>query len=216
MDNLFPLLLFLIFILAPLIEQIRKKGKDQQQPPPPPGRRPLPRAPEQRSDTEEVSSRETEPASTMVPDELWQILTGERRLPEPPPPAPPPETQPSWDVVYVPSPDETEEVKAEGTGVSERLDVQVRRMRREEAALQARRRRLAPVSLEDIPIIQSLETEPLGEEARHSAFHGRMAALDEPATVARSRKPVLALNSRAELQRAFVLTEVLGRPRGLE
>jgi hypothetical protein len=210
-DNLFPLLLFLIFILAPLIEQLRKKG--QQQPPPPPARRPLPRAPQQRSETEEEAGRPAEPAATMIPDELWQILTGERRPPEPPPP--PPETQPSWDVVYVP-PEETEEIRAEGTGVSERLDVQVRRMRREEAALQAKRRRLAPVSLEEVPIIQSLEVEPLAEEARHTAFHTRMATHAEPATVAKVRKPILALNSRAELQRAFVLTEVLGTPRGLE
>lgn len=215
MDDLFPLLLFLIFILAPLIEQLRKKG--QRPPPPPPTRRPLPQPP-QRSETEEVSSKRAEPASTMIPDELWQILTGEQRVPELPQPQPPqPQPQqptpakPSWDVSYVPP----EAAEDEETRVAQTLNAQIERMRREELALQQSRRRPAAISLEQAPVIVSLEKEPLPQEPRHTAFHDKMVKQQQPAA-ARRRKSYLALDSRAELQRAFVLQEVLGKPRGLE
>jgi hypothetical protein len=215
-DNLFPLLLFVIFILAPLIEQLRKRG--QPPPPPPPTRRPLPQRPEQRSETEEVSSQRAEPASTMIPDELWQILTGEQRVPElPQPQQPPPQSQqpapakPSWDVSYVPP--EAEE--DEESRVGETLNAQVERMRREEVALQQSRRRPVAATLEEVPVIVSLEKEPLAQEARHTAFHDKMMKREQPTPV-RRRKSFLALNSREELQRAFVLREVLGKPRGLE
>src|SRR5687767_541533 len=99
--------MFLIFVLGPIIEGLRRK---KQPPPPPPPRRhvppPAPTQP-QRSRMEEMSSRPRaeENASTMVPDDLWEILTGQKRVPLPPTaPAPTPDPttakKPSRDVVF--------------------------------------------------------------------------------------------------------------------
>lgn len=108
----FGLLLLIVFILAPLLEKLLTGGK-QQQPPeqqqgPRPGQRrpgmPVPGEPQRRvppaQDDEELpfrsvpaGHREEEEAAAMLPDDLWEILTGEKRPQRQPPAeaqAPPP------------------------------------------------------------------------------------------------------------------------------
>lgn len=215
MDDLFPLLLFLIFILAPLIEQIRKKGRPPQQRPP--TQRPLPGPPPaRRSETEEVSGKSADSASVMIPDDLWQILTGERRPPAQSQPAPAPPKQP-WDVVYVPPPEEAE--ADEEALVTEDVNVETRRSSREIESYEEARRRPAPQTLEQPPVIVSLEQEILPAPARHVAFHERLAASADLATSVPQRPaaaPLLPFGDPGELRRAFILQEVLGRPRGLD
>lgn len=209
MDEIFPLLLFIIFFLAPLIEQLKKK-KGQQPPQQPP--RP---EPQQRSSTEEVSARPRETAEAMVPDDLWKILTGEVRppvmIPEETRQVPTRRQQP-WDVVFIP-PEETED---EEELVREDVDVEVRRTAREVVVRDRQRRPLAveAQSLEEEPIIVSLETGPPSAKDRHSAFHRLVDA--KPVAETPKKKGAFALTDHRELQRAFVLQEIFGRPRGLD
>jgi hypothetical protein len=114
----FGILLLILFILAPLLEKLLKAGRPPQAPPEeqqgPPGQR-LPREqrrPMPRAETEEES------AAGVLPDDLWEILTGERQAPpaEPPPqqraerppverqPRPPVETRPRPPVEVRPRP----------------------------------------------------------------------------------------------------------------
>ena len=214
MDDLFPLLMFLIFVLGPILEGLKRKNK--QPPPPPTQRRVPPRAPQQQlptqpSRTEEVANRpREETAATMVPDDLWEILTGQKRPPvlTTPQPAPPVEAKrPAWDVVD--DPDEEEEEVDEEALIREDVNIEQRRTRREAVTLETMERHPAPVIIsleENIPTVAQ----------RHAAFHERVTAKPvEPALPVR-RKRRLDLGSRSELQRAFLLQEVLGRPKGLE
>ena len=213
MDDLFPILMFLIFVLGPIIEGLRKKK--QQPPQQPPRRQVPPPAQTQRSRTEEVSSRPRaeENASTMVPDDLWEILTGQKRMPLPsgPAPTPSPEAEkkrPSWEVVYDPELEEDEEQVEESVALED-VNVETRRARVEAQSLETYERHPAPV-------IVSLEDNIPTTAQRHAAFHKRVtAAAVEPAAAPR-RKPLFDLRNRSELQRAFLLQEVLGRPKGLE
>jgi hypothetical protein len=219
-DDIFPIILFIIFFVAPLIEQLKKKkGQPPAPPPPRPQARPQPQP---RSSTEEVSSRPRETAEAMVPDDLWKILTGEAR----PPVMIPEETrrvptqkQRPWDVVYIP-PEETED---EEELARDDVDVEVRRTSREAVQLEHARRHLPvearrelPVeaaSLEVEPNIISLETPLPSAQARHAAFHQRIA---EPLAAEKQKKGAFALTDHQELRRAFVMQEIFGRPRGLD
>ncbi len=219
MEDLFPILLFVIFVLGPIIEALKKKGQRPEPPertrtqPRPPQQQRLPqsRAPQPTSRTEEVSSRPRaeESAATMVPDDLWEILTGQKRPPvlTTPPPAPP-ERKPHWDVVYDPEADDDEEGAAEVAG-REDVNVEVRRSRVEAQSLESLERH------HPAPVIISLEDNIPGGKARHAAFHQKIGTpvpiVNRPARHAR-----LGLNSQAELRRAFLLKEVLGPPKGLE
>jgi hypothetical protein len=217
-DDIFPIILFIIFFVAPLIEQLKKKKGQPPAPPPPP--RPEAR-PQQRSSTEEVSSRPRETAEAMVPDDLWKILTGEAR----PPVMIPEETrrvptqkQRPWDVVFIP-PEETED---EEELVRDDVDVEVRRTSREAVQLEHARRHLPVEARRELPVegksleveatIISLETPVPSAQARHEAFHKRIV---EPVQ-AEKKKGAFALQDHHELRRAFVLQEIFGRPRGLD
>src|SRR5687767_12109290 len=128
------IIVFVIFILGPLIENMRKK---QQRPPPPQQPRPrvdydpektkrieVPGAP-----TAELPRTQERSAEDMVPSELWEILTGQQR-PQPMP------------VPRAPAPDvEDEEIGDEEAIVLEDVSVETRRSRFEEA-----------VSLETMPV----------------------------------------------------------------
>jgi hypothetical protein len=222
MDDIFPILMFIIFFLAPLLEGLKRKNKDQQRPPH--QRRPLPRAPQQRlppqtqsqtpSRMEEVSGKaqREESAAGMVPDDLWEILTGQKRPPvltTPPHPQPEAKKRPAWDVVYDPEEDEEEEADEEEL-VREDVDVETRRARVEAQSLETLERHPQP-------IVISLEENLPTVAQRHAAFHQKIAA--QPASVevaVPASRPRLDLTSRSELQRAFLLQEVLGKPKGLE
>jgi hypothetical protein len=224
-DAGFLIFLFIFFVL-PLLQRILGRGKQQPPPGGSPGQRPPTRAPPQRRplpDTRErlpaptdrpAASRpagdatDADRAAELIPADLWEILTGERRAPLPQRPLPP-----------SPEPDLDEELARDEEAVPVRatidedraVDELLRRRERETA-----RDRLAV--REPVQII-SLETEPLPEPARHAAFHRDVAALP-PAAVARQKRPrpamLPALDNRNDLMRAIVLQEVLGRPKGLD
>jgi hypothetical protein len=129
----------------------------------------------------------------MLPDDLWEILTGQPRpAPQPPRPAPPPEAE------------------LEPIGDREERDF-------EDVGVPARRRAAEGAVLEDLtghpaPVVVSMETMPLEPRQRHAAFHERIA---EPLAV--PRKPrVPLMRGRSDLRRAFVLQAVIGTPKGLE
>ena len=214
MEDLFPLLMFLIFILGPIFEGIARSKKKGQQPPPPQRRVPPP----QSSRTEEIGtrSRVEEDASTMVPDELWEILTGQKRPPvQQPTPVPPSpldtraEKRPSWDVVYDPELEEDEEAEVEVVAVED-VNVETRRARVEAQSLETLERH-------SVPVVVSLEDNIPTTAVRHAAFHDKvMAAQAVPVVEVRRRRTMLDLSNRSDLQRAFLLVEVLGKPKGLE
>jgi hypothetical protein len=213
MDDLFPILMFIVFFLAPLLEGLKRKNKEGKQKTPPKPRPTITRAPQQRfpqpSRTEEVSGkpRAEESAATMVPDDLWEILTGQKR---PPVLTTPPETterRPHWDVIY--DPEEDEEDIPEEAGAREDVNVEVRRGRVDAQSLETYDRHPAPVVI-------SLEENIPTSAQRHAAFHKKISA---PAQIVRNpvvRHPLLGMNTRAELRRAFLLQEVFNKPKGLE
>ncbi len=213
MEDLFPILLFIIFVIGPLLEALKKKHK----PPPPPPRQqrtpPRPqqqRLPESASRTEEVTTRprSEESAATMVPDDLWEILTGQARPPVLTTPPEAPERKPHWDVVYDPEA-EAEDVEPETAG-REDVNVEVRRARVEAQSLETLERHPEPV-------IISLEENLPTAAQRHAAFHEKVAAsrLRDPVAAPRW-KPLLVPGDIKELRRAFLLKEILGKPKGLE
>ena len=215
MDNLFGLFLFFIFVLGPILEQLKKKEQErkrQQQMPPEP--RPPVALP--RSSTEKISTKPRDAASGMVPDDLWAVLTGEvRPAPQAPLPAPTSSKQRPWDVVYIP-PEETDD---EEELAGEDVNVEVRRSSREAVRREhaARHKPVEALSLEvTTPNIISLETPVPSAAVRHSAFHQKVDRTVKAAPAPPPRRSALALSTRAELQRAFIQQEILGKPRGLE
>lgn len=217
MDELFPILMFIVFFLAPLLEGLKRKKKEGDKTAPPPVRRPLPRTQQQRmpqpSRTEEISAkpRADESAATMVPDDLWEILTGQKRPPVLTTPQEVPQRQPHWDVVYDPEDDE-EDLAAEDAALED-VDVETRRRTVEEKSLETYERHPEP-------IVISLEENIPTAAQRHVAFHKKIAL--PPPVVQKTilpkahHHPLFGGGSRAELRRAFLLQEVFNKPKGLE
>ena len=215
MDDLFPLLMLLVFVLGPIIEGLKRKNR--QNPPPPTQRRMPPRAPErqlprqqQPSRMEEVSTRpREETAAGMVPEDLWEILTGQKRPPvlTTPQPAPPAERKrQQWDVVF--DPDAEDEKPALESVAAEDVNVETRRGRVEAQSRETLERH-------PVPVVVSLEDNLPTVAQRHQAFHKKIAAPVPVVAKPRSRRR-LALTTRSELQRAFLWHDVLGKPKGLE
>ncbi len=215
--------IFLFFVL-PIIQQFleagkkKKKGQDpreRRQPPmggrmPPPTQRPLPEARPKSPTTEETPDR----AAELIPAELWEILTGERRLPTPAPPPkpqlPPRASSPEADV------DEELVQDEEAAAVQVATD-------EDAAAAELLRRREKDTVLARAPAreptrIITLETEPLSEPLRHAAFHEQRKQAAKPAVVTRMPRHALmvSLTNRSDLVRGIILQEVLGPPKGLE
>jgi hypothetical protein len=199
-------------VLGPLLEGLKRKNKQ----PPPRQQRPLPpRAPQRQlptesSRTEEVATRpRDENAAGMVPDDLWEILTGQKRPPVLTTPQQPPPVEARkqpWDVVY--DPDEEDEEADEEAGYVEDVNVEVRRARVEAQSLETLERHPEPV-------IISLEDNIPTAAQRHQAFHKKIVVA-VPEVEKKGRRPRISFSSRSELQRAFLLQEVLGKPKGLE
>lgn len=214
MDDLLPLLMFLFFVLAPILEGLKRKNKppspprEQQRRVPP--RQPQRQLPAEPSRTEEVGSRSREEsAAGMVPDDLWEILTGQKRPPvltTPPQPAPVEVKRQPWDVVY--EPNEEDEEADEESAAAEDVNVEVRRARVEAQSLETLERHPAPV-------IVSLEENLPTSAQRHAAFHKKIAT-PVPVVAKQAAGSRIRIGSRSELQRAFILQEVLGKPKGLE
>lgn len=211
MDDLLGFIIFaVIFIVGPLLEQLRKKQQPPQQRPPTRVPPPRPQQPLPRSTTEEVSAKPRESAAAMVPDDLWKVLTGEVRPAPAPPPKPTSKERP-WDVVYIP-PEETED---EEEIFVENVNVELERTTRE-AVKREHAQRHRPVEEQSLEVTQaniiSLETPVPSARARHRAFHEKV----DPKPVAKAVYKPNFFGSVEELRRAFVMQEILGRPRGLE
>lgn len=197
MDDLFPLLMFIIFILAPIIEGLRGKNKNQQKPPtsrrmpPPRPARPLPQARPTRPLPE---LRKEESAATMVPDDLWEVITGQKRLPEP--------------VSYDQDLEEDEEESRAEVLPTEDVNVETRRTRVEAQSLET-------IGRHEVPIVISLEENLPSAAQRHAAFHQKIAA-PVPIVERPAAHKMLGLTSHSEIRRAVLLKEVLGKPKGLE
>lgn len=197
-DGIAVVLFLLIFILGPLLERIGKAGKRPVEPVPP--RHP------QKTPARVQQAERRESAAGMVDPDLWKILTGGHLPPQGQTPLPPPEKKRPWDVVYIP-PEETEDEESETV---EDVNVELKRTSREAVAREhaARHKPVEERSLEVLqPNIISLEQPLPSVTQRHRAFHEKIAQ-DQPVAVKKRQL--------SSLQRAFILQEVLGRPKGLD
>jgi hypothetical protein len=228
------ILLIIIFIVAPLIERLLKAGK----PNPPPQQR-MPQRPRQRlpqeQQSEEWEADEQEqaggyraesrgdPAAEMLPDDLWEILTGERRPPQRPGPRPGPDASQPREIDY-----SLEEGRSlEGSSLED------------EALLQAPQREasssgewstepdaievvlpaepyIRPNPLRPVPKVVSLEELSFDPDQRHDEFHDMLHTLGGPARVRRPALSAYRFKTDEDLRRAIVMAEILGTPRGLE
>ncbi|HEY8469111.1 MAG TPA: hypothetical protein VIL18_05690 [Longimicrobiales bacterium] len=166
-------------------------------------------------------------AADMIPDELWEILTGEKRRPvvvrapeageeTSPVRAHVPDLEPDFEPGFKPDydegdiesefePDEVAGLEAEPAPVPVGEDRSVEVLQPAGGA----------ASLETEPAVVSLEA-PLPPAAeRHAAFHARITKAPAQRERAASRIP-LQLGGRSELRRALILSEVLGPPKALE
>lgn len=221
MDSLFDLLIVAFVLMSMLGSLFKKRGAGV--PPAPPPRRPRAPQPEERPRT---AAPPEESAADMIPDELWVILTGERRAPAPVPvPAPTPRPGAEY------SEEEEEEETDAGwleAAEAESYTAETVLASRESAPGESypwetrepeveRTRSLEVYVPPERPVIISLE-----EESREAARKRRAAAA--AATAARLAPPPprpaprsrLGLASAADLRRAIILREVLGTPKGWE
>lgn len=206
--DLFELLFIAFFILIPVLDGILKKRR--QQPGPPSG-----------SDTGERPGPRGEPTSAadMVPEDLWEVLTGQRRREsgsEPLEPTAPWSSEPERPAETAPEP-----IAVETPGEdwrSEPWAIDEEPARPEPVSLEYRGPEA--YSLEDLPPPPETLERPLpSARARHDAFHDR---IDRDPTTRRTgaRSPssplIRALRRPEGLRQAVLMKEILGPPRGLE
>ncbi|MGK7310887.1 MAG: hypothetical protein ACN0LA_01485 [Candidatus Longimicrobiales bacterium M2_2A_002] len=207
--DLFEILFIALFILFPVLEGIlkqRKKGKGQR-----PGAEQGPESAGSEAREEEVRA-----ASDMVPDDLWELMTGERRQPGSEPVG---EAEPE-------APWSTAGKAGTGAGAAGTASEPASEPDawEPEPWMDQTASSPEPESLEyEGPEAYSLETPapaPVerrvpSAEARHRAFHG---FIDEPRPSRRRRRSSLgkALHRPEGLRQAVLLKEVLGKPKGLE
>lgn len=235
MEDLFPILVVL-FLLAPFLEKLLKAGRQAGQPPQPPQqRRTRPaerqRLPDGRTTTtsQPAEAQEARDASDLLPAELWEILTGQKRQER----QPQPESQerPELEAERRPAPVKTgRKTMAERRAEVERKRAQRMAAKRGEAAsdedtavadLMRRRDREQAIRRSydhTAPKIVSLETEPASEQVRHAAFHEKLDRLPRAPRRRQTATRSLDLDiaDTASLQRAMLIQEVLGRPKGLD
>lgn len=205
MEDLFTIIVFIAFSLISILGRARKA---------PPGTKPAPGLPGRHSPAPEGAAPRQEErvatgpshgdgnaeqaAAVLIPDDLWEILTGEQRPSEP---APIPEEYDEWE------PEPSDDGVPDWRSATEEELVLAGRPPIEEAQT------LETIPSRELPRVVSLETPPLPPRERHEAFHRKIDALRE--AEASSRHSRRAPN-RARLRQAIVLREVLGPPKGLE
>src|SRR5262245_46339990 len=207
-DNLRLIVVVLFFLVGALREYARRKQKQQQQPPAPQQRplpkprvedagmrtQPRPQQPVQTSRTEEAA------AAAMLPDELWELLTGQ------------PKPKPTSPVPSAPAPDVEDEIVAdEEVLIKEDTEVETRRRRSydEAVSLEATPRRA-------LPEVVSMEAPPPRPAVRHAAFHAKVDASSFPEISAPARPGLPELRRLSELRKALLAQAILGPPKALE
>lgn len=217
----FEILLLLFFFGIPLLEGILRK----KQPPPGGGQPPRPgqsghlprdRTPEagpaQRPETQARGGTSPgDSASEMVPDELWELLTGQRRDTGTPTMEPgEAEGAERWRETE----EAIEQAEIGGDPVSERWEPAIDEFEPVEAKYERE-----PETLEYVgPEAYTLELPLKSEAVRHREFHDTLDALPPPPGSRRRRGTRLqeALRSSGGLRQAMLLREVLGPPKGLQ
>lgn len=199
--DLFELLFIALFIVIPLLEGLARQRKKGQGPP-------------QRSPGGDRPGRPDEPegeapsAAEMLPDDLWELMTGQRREPAPVESdaegAPWSEGPDEAGVAVEPA--EPEDWRDEPWVVDDEVDV--------EPATSLEYRGAEAYSLETAAPDPIQRVVPSASE-RHREFH---ALIDRPPRRTRRRRsPLLkALRSPHGLQQAVLLKEILGPPKGLD
>jgi hypothetical protein len=238
------ILLIIVFIVAPLVERLLKSAKTdaerktQQRPP-----RVEPR-PQDEAPPRVVVRRQTQDdsAADMLPQDLWEILTGEKRSPVPQP-TPAPQPAPDWDVDNTSYEDDVEsydEAQSLETASDEWVSPPPEPApaptpeparypaRAQRNAPEPRKREVwrnpelhdatfeRPIPVRDAPVVVSLEELDIDGRKRHDSFHDRLERM--PAGV-RGRTQAASgyrFKSPEELRHAIVTSEILGRPRGLD
>lgn len=222
--DFFEVLIILAFIFLPLIEGIfkrRRAGREEDVP------IRVPPAPERerervgqgagaasaggfpgtgRTPEEDVDAG---PAADMIPADLWEVLTGERR-------SKPPADEPSWqddEEPWVQTP--AEEFPDELGGGEDDLSPWARDY---EDIQDLEPEPAEPVSPQHgFPQVVSLETPPPPPEVRHRRFHEKYdSAPLPPAPVAAGLIGDLRSGLRGQgLRRTIILAEILGPPKGM-
>jgi hypothetical protein len=242
----FVIILFFVFFVLPLIERALKKGQPPKQPPQ------RPRELEESEDTAHAlppsartgrrePSQETgassDPAADMIPDDLWEILTGEKRR-RPTASQRAPEVEPDrgdWfggfeietrddetalegEQVY--DTEVADEIAASEIAADEDAAAELLREERERAVHTAER---APERMPSDVVLSAPRTH--GMPAPRPLAPATAARIREvlPADVHYAqmvptgvRMAIFGGMDRAAIRRAFILKEILDRPRGLE
>jgi hypothetical protein len=247
----FGILLLILFILAPLLEKLLKAGRPKE---PPVEQGPGQQLPQQRQRSlpgEQGAPADDEAAAGVLPDDLWEILTGERRpsRQQQQPraesrPAPPAEPRPAAPRAERPPPPVRDRervgrhVADRPAGRPARTEPVVRERRLPSVEMGGQRpapggmvrrersagpppsdadRLVRKVRVHEAPAIVSLEAPIEAGEIRRAKFQKRLADMSAPARVTSGADPkVMLFGSNADLRRAIIVSEVLGKPRGLE
>lgn len=238
--SLFEVALLFFFVVLPLLEgYMRKRKGDAPDPPPPPrpSRRPPGTGRVERSDRSTGARQapgaagqgggarpagEPTSAADMVPDDLWQILTGESRpggATTTAEPEPDREEEGWW--VSEESGSEWDRDIGSGEDVA---DSEISAPWDEPAdeppaTITEARYEVGPEEYPEARVV-SLETPPPSAEKRHSRFHDRidaMKAADRQRALPVERTALSkALRSPSGLRQAVLMKEILGPPKGLE
>jgi hypothetical protein len=219
--ELFEILFILFFILIPVLEGIRKSRQrrdapDIEEPTSGPSR-PPPRTttgPPRRYPEPEPEAEPVE-AADMVPDDLWEILTGERR--ERPAPVEPQAEAPDWyeEEIAARYGDEPDEDRLPEEPAWEReADPSSR-----ETFDPAPWRGGAPAQEDEPLVFQPEEALIVPDERRSRPARPRISlrTVVEAPRVKREVSPLMrALQNQDGLRQAVLLKEILGRPKGLQ
>ncbi|MEJ2217559.1 MAG: hypothetical protein P8099_13195 [Gemmatimonadota bacterium] len=216
-------LIVLLFIALPILQGVFGKKQKEEQRRRQEQRR---RAQQGRStgadDGPQARERRPERAADMVPDDLWELLTGERRqgrrdsVPtrewgEPaqnvPTSSAPVATEPEaeWQAIPEPAPYEPLSERDEESGRPWRVSDE--RPAPPPPPL--------PERSDNLPEAVSLEQPVTYDDAQERAFHEELAHLPPAARAHYRRRLPYGLGHEDEVRRAFILTEILGPPKGL-
>lgn len=212
--ELFEILFILFFILIPIFEGIRKSRQrrrgpeemDTEDSPALPGRSPY-EGPAGRPPPSPEPEVDTSDAADMVPDDLWEVLTGERRVPPAPAEDQVDEEEeyatwrdvPAWKPEHEPEPEPEHEEE-------ERFEPSPWMEDAESLAAQT-----VPDPAE--AHLLAMDFSPPSPDELRATLGAAIGAPDAP----RRRSPLMAsLRSSHGLRQAVLLREILGPPKGLD